>query len=98
MLQYSARKTQFFCTQIHCIEFNVPRTNFNIKQLREKNGLLRTGPDQLYPRAFALRPNLVLFVLAIFKRVIDEKNACPPVVYISDLIRVSPHVFQLAEK
>ena len=34
-----------------------------------------TEPDQLqlYPRAFSLRPNRVLFVLAIFKRVIDEK-------------------------
>ena len=59
--------------QLHCIELNVPRTNFSTKQPRGKNGLLRTGPDQLYPRAFSLRPNRVLFVLAIFKRVIDEK-------------------------
>ena len=27
-----------------------------------------------------------------------RENACPPVAYISDLIRVSPHVFQLAER
>ena len=27
-----------------------------------------------------------------------EENACPPVAYISDLIRVSCHAFQLAEK
>ena len=27
-----------------------------------------------------------------------RENACPPVAYTSDLIRVSPHVFQLAEK
>ena len=27
-----------------------------------------------------------------------RENACPPVAYISDLIRVSPHVFQLVEK
>ena len=27
-----------------------------------------------------------------------QENACPPVAYISDLIRISSHVFQLAEK
>ena len=27
-----------------------------------------------------------------------RENTCPPVAYISDLIRVSPHVFQLVEK
>ena len=27
-----------------------------------------------------------------------RENACPPVAYISDLIRVSPHAFQLADK
>ena len=52
--------------QLRCIEFNVPRTNSSIKHYG-------TGPDQLCPRAFALRPNRVLLVLAIFKRVIDEK-------------------------
>ena len=32
-------------------------------------------------------------------RVVDgQENACPPVAYISDLIRVSSHGFQLAEK
>ena len=60
--------------QLHCIKFNVPRTNFSIKQLRgENHERYRTGPDQPYPRAFPLRPNRVLFVLAIFKRVIGEK-------------------------
>ena len=39
----------------------------------ERTGCYRTGPDQLYPRAFSLRPNRVLFVFAIFKRVIGEK-------------------------
>ena len=54
--------------------FNVPGTNFNKKQLRGKNHeRYRTGPDQLYPRAFALRPNRALFVLAIFKSAIGEK-------------------------
>ena len=54
--------------------FNVPDTNFSIKQLRGKNHeRYRTGPDQLYPEAFSLRLNRVLFVLAIFNRVIDEK-------------------------
>ena len=60
--------------QLHCIEFNVPRTKLSIKQLRGENREpYKTGPDQLYPRAFALRPNRALLVLAIFKRVIDEK-------------------------
>ena len=31
----------FFCAQLHCIEFNVPGTNFSIKQLRGKNALLQ---------------------------------------------------------
>ena len=31
----------FFCAQLHCIEFNVPRTNFSTKQLREKNAMLQ---------------------------------------------------------
>ena len=54
--------------------FNLPGTNFSIKQLRgENHEAYRTGPDQLYPRAFALRPNRVLFVLAILKRVMGEK-------------------------
>ena len=60
--------------QLHYIEFNMPGTNFSIKQPRGKNQeRYRTGPDQLYPRAFSLRPNRVLFVLAISKRAIDEK-------------------------
>ena len=67
-------KREFFCSQLHYIEFNVPRTNFSIKQPRgENHEPYRTGPDQLYPRAFALRPNRVLFALAIFKKVIREK-------------------------
>ena len=54
--------------------FNLPGTNFSIKQSRGENcEPYRTGPDQLHPRAFALRPNRALLVLAIFKRVIDEK-------------------------
>ena len=32
-----------------------------------------TKPDQLYPRAFSLRPNRVLFVFTIFKGFIGEK-------------------------
>ena len=64
----------FFCTQFHCIEFNVPRTNFTIKHLRGKKRVAtETGPDQLYPRAFSLRPNRVLFVFTIFKGMIGEK-------------------------
>ena len=35
------KKREFFCSQLHCIKFNVPRTNFSIKQPRRKNGLLQ---------------------------------------------------------
>ena len=40
---YSAAATKMgICEfQLHCIEFNVPRTNFSIKQLRGKNALLQ---------------------------------------------------------
>ena len=80
LLCYSTvqEKREFFCAQLHCIEFNIPRTNFSIKQPRGKNRLLRTGSDQLYPRAFSLRPNRVLFFLAIFKRAVDEKMLALP--------------------
>ena len=41
--KYSARKKHdFFCAQVHCIEFTVPRTNFSTKQLRGKNALLQS--------------------------------------------------------
>ena len=57
-----------------CIEFNVPRTNINIKIAMVKNHKHSTGrPDQLYPRVFALRPNRALLVLASFKRMMGEK-------------------------
>ena len=72
---YSATTTKIgSCEfQLHCIEFNVPRTNFSIKQLRGENVATEPNQLQLYPRAVSLRPNRVLFVLAIFNRVIDEK-------------------------
>ena len=67
-MQYSTGKREFFFSQLLCIEFDAPRTNFNINSY-EKEIAIAT----LYPRAFALRPNRALLVLAIFKRVIDEK-------------------------
>ena len=72
---YSATATKIgICEfQLHRIEFNVPRTNFSTKQLRVRTRCYRTKPVQPYPRAFSLRPNQVLFVFAIFKRVIGEK-------------------------
>ena len=47
LLCYSTvqEKRDFFCAQLHCIEFNVPRTNFSLKQPRGKNHeRYRTGP------------------------------------------------------
>ena len=76
VLQYSTRNRNAIFSALNFIvmSFNVPRTNFSIKQLRGENReLYRTGPDQLYPKAFVLRPNRVLLVLAIFKRAMDEK-------------------------
>ena len=35
------QKLEFCEFQLHCIEFNVPGTNFSIKQLRGKNALLQ---------------------------------------------------------
>ena len=71
IVQY--KKMRISCSQLHFVEFDVPRTNFSINSYEGDNReLYRTGPDQLYPRAFALRPNRVLLVLVI-KRVIDEK-------------------------
>ena len=35
------KKGEFSCSQLHCIKFNMPRTNFSIKQPRGKNGLLQ---------------------------------------------------------
>ena len=77
-----------FAFQLHCLEFSVPRTKFNIKIAMVKIHKHSTGrPDQLYPRAFALRPNRA-FVLASFKMVVGEKNTFAPVACINDLIRV----------
>ena len=39
----------------------------------ERTLCYRTKPDQLYPRAFSLRPNRVLFVFAVFKGLKGEK-------------------------
>ena len=74
MLQYSFHENAKFAN------FNFIVVNLMYHALisvyssyEEKTCCYRTGPDQLDPRAFSLRPNRVLFVLAIFKRVIGEK-------------------------
>ena len=78
-----------FAIQLHCLDFSVPRTKSNIKIAMVKIHKHSAGrPDQLYPRAFALRPNRALLVLASFKMVVGEKNAFAPVACINDLIRV----------
>ena len=72
LLCYSHKNGNFL---YRCIEFNVPRTNINIKLAMVKNHKHITGrPDQLYPRVFALRPNRALLVLVSFKRVIGERT------------------------
>ena len=97
--QYSAitTKSKICEFQPHCIEFNIPRTNFSIKQSRgKKNERYRTGPDQLYPVCATTKPGVVC--PRHLQKGNRRENACRPVAYISDLIRVSPYVFQLAEK
>ena len=74
--------------QLHCLEFSVPRTNSSIKKQLRSHITYPTELDQLYSRAFALRSNRALHVLASFKMVVGEKNAFAPVVCINDLIRV----------
>ena len=83
--------TFFELLALNCIvfEFNVPRTKSNIKKTQLRSHITKpTELDQLYSRAFALRPNRALLVLASFKMVVGEKNAFAPVACINDLIRV----------
>ena len=68
------RKIRIHALNFLVFEFNVPRTNSSKNSYEGKSrASYRTGLDQLYLRVFALRPNRVLLVLAIFKRVMDEK-------------------------
>ena len=88
----------FCCSQLHCIEFNVPGTNISIKQLRGKNALLqnRTRSTLSWSVFATTEPGIVC--LRRLKGVDRRGNACPPVAYISDLIRVFFHAFQLVKK
>ena len=89
------QKRNFYEFQLPCIEFNVPGTNFSIKQLRGKKRVA-TEPDQINSILKGFRYDRTRYCLS--SPVDRRENACPPVAYISDLIRVFPHVFQLTEK
>ena len=41
LLHYSVTRMRYCCSQLHCIELNVPGTDFGTKWLREKNALLQ---------------------------------------------------------
>ena len=88
----------FCCAQLYCIEFNLPGTNFSIKQLRGKIALLQnqTRSTTLSWSVFATtKPGVVC--LRRLQGVDKREYACPPVAHIRDLIRVSSHALQLTE-
>ena len=92
------QKMRICCSQLHCTEYNVPGINFSIKQLLEKKHerLYRvTNRTALFRRHAVHRTG---YSRDDIRGVDGQENACPPVAYISGLIRVSSHAFQLAGK
>ena len=76
VLQCSITKTQI--CEIAALDFIVLNLIYQAitsvhHSYEEKTRCYRTKPDQLYPRAFSLRPNWVLFVFTVFKGLIGEK-------------------------
>ena len=84
--------------QLRCIEFTVPRTNFSIKQPRGENGLLQNRTRSTLSKSVSATTKPGVVCPRHLQECDRRDNACPPVAYISDFIRVSPHVFQFAEK
>ena len=70
----------------------------SIKQLRGKNALLQnqTRSTLSYSVFATTKPGVVC--LRRLQGVERRGNSCPPVAYVSDLIDVSSHAFQLVEK
>ena len=58
----------------------------------------RTEPDLSFPPSVSDTTEPGIVDLRRLQRVDGQEYACPPLAYISDLIRVSSHVFQLAEE
>ena len=58
---------------------------------------MRTEPDLSIPPSVSDTAEPGIVDLRRLQGVDGQGNACPLVAYISDLIRVSSHVFQLAE-
>ena len=97
LLCYSTTKMRICSSQLHCIELNVAGTNFSINSYEKKSRALYrvTNRTTLFSRHAVHRTGHSSDDL----RGVDRgEDACPPVAYISDLIRVSPHVFQFVEK
>ena len=78
MLQYSVTKMRTCCAQFHSTKFNVPGTNFSIKQQRGKNALLqnRTRSTLSYSIFATTEPGVVC--LRHLQGVHRQENACPP--------------------
>ena len=99
LLHHSVAKMRICCSQLHCIEFNVPGPYFQYKLTTKKKPerLLYRVIDRttLFSRNAAHRTR---YSSDDLRGVDGQENARPPVAYVSDLIRVSSHVFQLAEE
>ena len=98
LLQYSVTKTHFFAPLFFIIEFNVPRlTSAQNSYEKEKNAFLQNRTRSTL--SYSVFRNRTGCVCLNHRQGVDRReNACPLVAYVSDLIRVPPHVFQLAEK
>ena len=100
LLHHSVIKMRICCSQLHCIEFSACGPYFQYKlATKKKHGRLYRVTDRA--TLFLFRRHAVHrtgFSSDDLRGVDGQENACPPVAYISDLIRVSSHVFQLAEQ
>ena len=76
LLHYSVTRIRNCCSQLHCIEFNVPGTNFSIKQLRGKNVLLQNRVRSTQSVFDTAEPDVVC--LRHLQGADRQECACPP--------------------
>ena len=95
LLYHSATKMRICCSQLYCIESNVPGPYFQYKlATKKKHERLYRVDDRTTPfRRHAV--HRTGYSSDDLWGVDGQINAYPPVVYISDLVRVSSRVFQL---
>ena len=92
LLYHSFTKMRVCCFQFDCIEFCM--------RGHEGKQTLATIPGDRsnYPIPKACSASNRIYSSDDLRGVDGQENSCPPVAYISDLIRVSSHAFQLAEQ